>query len=304
MSPKTYITLLPSDKEPTWARGLLLGRTLGRSWTYLLLGYLLSVQALFSQVKNRPQSSKDQSLSLPFMQGEMLRFNFYIGPVRVGLGGLQLRSQGVSHLGKDYVHMRAFGRTTGLWRMLYKIDDVWGGYYNTREGYPIYFYRFLRENNYKKYETTHFYYNRNIAEVRTYEDSNLQVLKEKKNYTISSHVYDVVSIYYALRTFRLDTLFFGEIFEVPIFFEDTLYDVKVRYLGTGALEIEMGAFEAYVFSPIFPENSLFRGENPVKIWISKDKNRLLLRIKADMRVGSARIDLVATKNLRYTLHQK
>jgi hypothetical protein len=47
-----------------------------------------------------------------------------------------------------------------------------------------------------------------------------------------------------------------------------------------------------------PKNKLFRGDKPVTIWISDDKNKIPLKIKARLMVGSLNMDIVNTKELR------
>jgi hypothetical protein len=40
-----------------------------------------------------------------------------------------------------------------------------------------------------------------------------------------------------------------------------------------------------------PENSLFDGENSIKVWLSDDINKVPLKVKAAMFVGAVEIDI-------------
>jgi hypothetical protein len=40
-----------------------------------------------------------------------------------------------------------------------------------------------------------------------------------------------------------------------------------------------------------PKNSFFRGTNPIKAWISDDKKRIPLKVKAELIIGSLEIDI-------------
>ena len=40
-----------------------------------------------------------------------------------------------------------------------------------------------------------------------------------------------------------------------------------------------------------PENSLFDGENSIRVWISDDINKVPLKIKANMFVGAVEVDI-------------
>ena len=47
-----------------------------------------------------------------------------------------------------------------------------------------------------------------------------------------------------------------------------------------------------------PDNSLFKGENAIKIWISDDKNKIPLKAEAEMFIGSAGLELIGFTGLR------
>jgi hypothetical protein len=47
-----------------------------------------------------------------------------------------------------------------------------------------------------------------------------------------------------------------------------------------------------------PENQLFRGKRPVKVFISADKNRVPIRIQAEFIVGMVEVELQNHKNMK------
>jgi hypothetical protein len=49
-------------------------------------------------------------------------------------------------------------------------------------------------------------------------------------------------------------------------------------------------------SPIMPKISFFRGKNPIKAWISDDKLRIPLKVKAELIIGSVEIDIRSYEN--------
>lgn len=238
-----------------------------------------------------------------FNLGETLYFDFYVGFLGVGEGQLQLKKHPVRYKEKNYAHLRAYGKTKGFWRMLYRVDDIWGSYYDLKEGYPVYFYRFLKENSYKKYETTTFDQKSQTAYVEIYEDQALKTLKEAHRYELNIRPYDIISIYYKIRTLRFDTFEEGMLLKLPVFFEDICYEISIRYLGTHLLKTDLGTYKAHLLVPIMPKNKVFSGTDAIKVWISTDRNRLPLRVSADMMLGSVRMDLKSFHNLAYALEE-
>jgi hypothetical protein len=47
-----------------------------------------------------------------------------------------------------------------------------------------------------------------------------------------------------------------------------------------------------------PDNKLFAGENSITTWFSDDKNRIPLKVSANMFIGSAGVELISYKGLR------
>jgi hypothetical protein len=90
----------------------------------------------------------------------------------------------------------------------------------------------------------------------------------------------------------------GEIVMIKGFFDKELYNIKLIYEGTEKLETKIGVKETYIFSPEIPANKLFRGNYPIKVWVTKDQNKIPVKIKANLFLGSLNLDLVSTKGLR------
>jgi len=82
------------------------------------------------------------------------------------------------------------------------------------------------------------------------------------------------------------------------FFDKTIYNLKLDNEGKEVIETKLGKYETLMFTPIMPSNKLFRGKFPIKVWVSDDKNRIPLKIKARLMVGSLDMDIVEAKGLR------
>ena len=80
--------------------------------------------------------------------------------------------------------------------------------------------------------------------------------------------------------------------------------MKIKYKGKEEIKTDFGKINAIRLAPMMPENGLFEGENSIRLWLSDDKNRLPLKIQADMFVGAVEIDLKGYKNLKYPINFK
>ncbi|WP_194972433.1 DUF3108 domain-containing protein [Aquiflexum lacus] len=189
-----------------------------------------------------------------------------------------------------------FGQTLGVFK-LFKVNDNWGSYLDTAKMIPHQSYRHIEEGRYRKHEKVIFDHNNKNAHVRLYDREN-ENLVETKDYNIPSNVQDIVSGFYFLRTMDLKKLRKGDTVTLTGFFDKEIYNLKLIYGGKESVSTNIGTFDTFVFSPIMPKNKLFRGERPVTVWISDDKNKIPLKIKAKLMVGSLDMEITEVSGLR------
>lgn len=189
-----------------------------------------------------------------------------------------------------------YGRTLSIFRLFY-VKDNWGTYLDTASIIPYRSYRHIEEGNYRKHEVVDFNHEKNEALLKQYDRDNQKIV-ETKSYRVPTNVQDIVSGYYLLRTLDFGTLGKGEPVTIRGFFDKKIYNLKLIYEGTQRLKTRIGTFETRIFSPIMPSNKLFSGERPIKIWITDDENRIPVRIKADLVVGSLDMEITEAIGLR------
>nr|WP_317045236.1 DUF3108 domain-containing protein [Formosa algae] len=108
----------------------------------------------------------------------------------------------------------------------------------------------------------------------------------------------MVSTFYYLRN-KLDIKGLKKNDEVLIdmFFDEENYAFKLKYLGEDVIETEFGKVATLKFRPYVMAGRVFKEEESLTLWVSNDKNKLPLRVQADLAVGSLRADLLAFKGL-------
>jgi hypothetical protein len=152
------------------------------------------------------------------------------------------------------------------------------------------FYQSIKEGKYLKKEVIEFDQLNNVALVNRINRKDSSLIR-KDSIMVPPNIQDLVSGYYYMRTFNYDTMKADQIFTVTGFFDDTTYNVKVKFLGREKLKTKIGVFNTFLMSPIMPKNTFFRGKNPIKAWISDDKFRIPLKVKAELLIGSLEIDI-------------
>jgi len=119
-----------------------------------------------------------------------------------------------------------------------------------------------------------------------------------KEYSFVENSQDMVSVFYYLRnSFSLDNLDENDEISVDMFFDSENYKLKIKYLSTELLNTNFGKVLCYKIQPYVQSGRVFKKNESLTMWITADKNRIPLKIKADVLVGSIRIELESFSNL-------
>ena len=109
-----------------------------------------------------------------------------------------------------------------------------------------------------------------------------------------------MSAYYYLRNnYNTETIKQGDVVELNIFFDEETFLFKLKYLGRETISTAFGDIKCIKFRPYVMAGRVFKEEESLTLWVTADKNKIPVKIKADLRVGSLRADLVAQKGLKY-----
>ena len=121
-----------------------------------------------------------------------------------------------------------------------------------------------------------------------------------KTINTKPNIQDLVSTFYYLRNnLDISKLEPGAEVRIDMFFDEENYGFKLKYLGEEVIKTEFGTIESLKFRPYVMAGRVFKEEESLTLWVSKDKNKVPLRIQADLAVGSLRADLEAYKGLKH-----
>ena len=236
--------------------------------------------------------------SYSFSNGEKLEFRIHYGLINAGEAIMQIDNEPAMINGKSCYKIDVFGRSTGMFDFLIRVRDNWGTYLDTEEYVPHRFYRYIEEGKYRKNEIVDFDHEQNKAIVSRLGKTT-KTLKKKVEFEIPTNCQDLVSGYYYLRTIDYTKINVGDTINVQGFFDDDTWNMNVRFMGRETLKTKIGKIKSLVFAPIMPENTMFDGEDSIKYWLSDDENKIPLKIKAQMFIGSLEVDIKNAENLQY-----
>lgn len=258
-------------------------------WLKRIVVVIIIISGL-SAFSYRSQELYRQYPNINMMPGEKLNYRVHYGLINAGEATMEIDREIHIRNNRPCYKVDVVGETVGIFDMFLRIRDVWGSYIDTSAIIPHRSYRYIEEGRYRKYEIVNFSHFEEKAEVINL-DKETRKPKKKEKFNIPKYCQDIVSGYYYFRSFDYDTIDDNSIIEVDGFLQDSIYHMKIRFLGREKVKTRLGEFDALVIQPIMPKNKLFRGENSIKGWFSDDKLKIPLKVKAEMFVGSVEVDI-------------
>ena len=230
-----------------------------------------------------------------FTSGEKLHYRVHYGFIDAAESTVEVDNNIQEVNERPCYKVNVHGHTVGSFDFFLRIRDTWRSYIDTAALVPHKFYRNIEEGKYRKKETVTFDHERSLALI----DS-----KDKKNseYKMPRNVQDIVSGFYFLRTVDLNSYKPGQKINVSGFFAEELFSMDVTYKGKEVLSTDMGKIKVHRLVPVMPENKLFDGKEAVSVYLSDDKNKIPVKMKANMFVGTVEVDLVKYSGLRNDLN--
>ncbi|REG89631.1 Protein of unknown function [Winogradskyella sediminis] len=241
-------------------------------------------------------SSVDQESA--FQDGEWFKFEMsYSGFLKAGNATLSVNEKKLE--GKPVYHVVGKGWTTGAIKWFFKVKDRYESYFDKETGAPYKFIRKINEGGHTKDVEIKFDHQNKIAEVHNKKH------KETKKITTEKDVQDMVSMYYYLRNnIDAESLNVGDEIKTNMFFDEENYGFKLKYLGKETIKVDVNGTKLKVktlkFRPYVMAGRVFKEEESLTLWVSADKNKIPLKIKADLAVGSLRADLIEFKGLKHS----
>lgn len=249
-----------------------------RLFTIALIFSIFSTSSIFAQEA--------------FDSGEWFKFRIHYGLFNASYATLEVDEANLNNT--PVYHIKGRGRSTGLLSLFFKVDDDYQTYIDKRTGKPYKFIRKINEGGYTKDLEIDFDQQANKAHVHNKETSN------RKTFSVPNNVHDMLSSFYYIRNqIDSDDLERGDEMRVNMFIDDENIDFKLVFLGREVIKTKFGKVATLKFRPYVLAGRVFKEKESLTFWISDDKNKIPVKIEADLAVGSLDADLEAYKGLKH-----
>lgn len=251
---------------------------------YISSGYAQNLNSDFV-----PDSLYNNSFN-SYKSGEFFEYKLHYGFLNASYASLELKKE---ILNDSLVYRAtAIGRTTGLARLFYRVDDLYEAFFPLEKVKPLKSIRDIYEGGYvRKAETV-------------YDDKNKtatilnKITNEERVIKLESGYQDIISTFYFLRKhLDISKLKEGDIIFVNIFFASQNYPFKMKYLGIERIKTKFGLIECLKLKPFMEAGRVFRSNEGIDLWVTNDENRIPVKVKANLRVGTIVADLTSFRGI-------
>lgn len=226
--------------------------------------------------------------------GEWFKFRIHYGMFNASFATLEVKES--TFRDQPVYHVVGKGRSTGLLHLFFKVDDNYETFIHKYTGEPLRFIRQIDEGGHTKDIQIDFDHNTNTAHVYNKKHN------KKESFQVQDNVHDMLSAFYYLRNnLDVEAIAPGEMMSMNMFFDNENHDFKLKFLGREVVKTKLGNIATLKFKPYVLAGRVFKEKESLTIWVSDDKNRMPVKIKADLAVGSLDADIDAFKGLKHPL---
>ena len=224
--------------------------------------------------------------TVPFKKSEQISYFMHYGLLSAGEATVSIKEQDTNIDGNPVYHMVGEGKTLSVFEWFYKVRDVYETYIDEKTLAPRKFVRRVNEGGYIINRDYHFVPEKNLVNTG-----------EKGSINTPEDVQDMLSSFYYLRTLDFRNAKKGDIYRINSFMDYEMWPFYVKFMGIEEVSIDLGTFKCYKFVPVVQEGRVFQAEEDLEIWVTADVNKVPVLAKANIIVGSVKMELTGYKNL-------
>lgn len=256
--------------------------------TKRVLTLIFSILLLSSVSAQSAKTAVEIQPNKAFKDGEYLKYRIHFSVLNAGFATLKLTSS--KRNGQDLYHAVGKGWTTGAAKMFYVVHDTYESYFTKGVIKPVFHKRRVDEDGYLIRRDKYFDNDNNIVTVDDLQKNT------KKTYPIQN-VQDMVSSLYYMRDVDISNMKEGGEISVNLFFDGETFPFKLKFLKKETINTKFGKVRTWRVQPMVQKGRVFENEESLTIWITDDLNKIPIRIKASLVLGSLKADLDAYSGL-------
>ncbi len=251
-------------------------------------GYKTDKASIISQAigTKGPDDQLPNITNIAFKEGEILTYRLHYGIINAGRATLEVKPDLIDVSGRKVYHIVGSGYTTGTTDWFFKVRDRYETYLDKDAMLPWLFVRRVEEGGYK------------FSQDYTFNHYTKKVdIGNGEKFDVPTGIQDMVSAFYSARNLDLSNAKEGDLFTLNCFLDKEIWPLKIKFVGKEEIKTDLGKFRALKFRPIVQKGRIFKKEEDLNVWISDDKNHIILKAQAHVIIGSIKMEITSANNL-------
>jgi len=184
----------------------------------------------------------------------------------------------------------ARGNTAPAFDIFYKVRDEYATIVETKTCLPKFFLRRVNEGGFKIHNDFNFFQDSLRVIVEMQDTKNPHKID---TFPIVSNTQDIVSALLYCRSLNYNKLDSGGQYNFPIFLDNELFNLGIKYHGKQLITTEYGEYKCLVLQPLLLTGRVFSEVDKMRIYLTDDERHIPVYIESPLKVG--RIVAVLTK---------
>jgi hypothetical protein len=225
-------------------------------------------------------------------QGEYLKFRLHYGFITAGHAALEVKPGLIEKNGRQCLHVVGTGWSTPTFDHVFRIRDKYETFIDTHSLTTVHFNCKIEEGKFKHYHEV-------LFDQEEHTATRLEPNRPASTYSVPEGIQDVLSaFFYARATNNQRELEPGDRISLRNYHDRKTFGLWATMVKRERIKVEGEKYNAIKFKLNVKESGMITDGGKITFWISDDENKIPLRIKADLLVGSLKIDLEEAKGLR------
>lgn len=221
-----------------------------------------------------------------FTINEKLEFRVHYGLINAASIVFEVGPSLVDKYDRKCFNVKAEGKTLKSFDWAYKVRDRFETYIDAEAMAPITYNKSVQEDKYLD------------NDLVTFKHNKKKLFGVKGVLDMPVYTHDVISSIYYVRNIDFSKSKIGDKFPLDVYLDNKIYNLGFKYAGKETINTDIGKVKCIKLVPTLIVDRVFKDQEDMTVWISDDENKIPIRVKAKIMVGSIKVDLTAYSGLK------
>lgn len=264
-------------------------------FTLTLLSSLILTGTALSSFTVEPLNSSTNTVDVfkyrkitnnAFTNNEKLEFRVHYGLINAASIVFEVGPTLVQKYDRKCFNVKAEGKTLKSFDWAYKVRDKFETYIDAEAIAPISYNKSVQEDKYTD------------NDLVTFKHNSKKLFGVKGILDMPVYTHDVISSIYYVRNIDFTKSKVGDKFPLDVYLDNKIYNLGFKYAGKETISTDIGKVKCIKLVPTLIVDRVFKDQEDMTVWISDDENKIPIRVKAKIMVGSIKVDLTSYSGLK------